>query len=108
MALVIYCCDTTMPELRDFSWWPSAWLDESGALIGRDEITNAILKNVRRADRELILIAQNNGHMYTAIIGDPLPMDIIVLLRHILLQFWGEPVSAVEHIEIDLAALQKL
>ena len=97
-----------MTKLRDFSWWPSAWIDKSGGSISPTEITNAPLKNVRRAGRELILMVEHNGSVCTATFGSSLSEDLIILLRHILLQHWGEPVSAVEHIEIDLAALENI
>lgn len=55
--------------------------------------------------KELTLILKSDGAIFTATIGPNLSVDFSVLLRHLLLQHCGELISDVEHIEIDLAAL---
>jgi hypothetical protein len=90
-----------MTRLRDFPWWPTAWTSENGGSHGPIDIRKkGILKNVRRMGKELTLISECNGVIFTATIGPHLSEDISILLRHILLQHWGEPISSVENVEV--------
>jgi hypothetical protein len=96
-----------MTRLRDCPWWPIAWISGNGGSYGPIEIRKkGVLKNVRRMGKELTLVLKCDGAIFTASIGPNLSVDFSVLLRHVLLQHCGEPISVVEHIEIDLAALE--
>ena len=91
-----------MACLRDYSWWPNAWVDDRSPALTTSEIRqDAVLKNVRRAGNELTLVVEQNGVIYTAQIGSQLSEDFLILLRHILLQHWGEPIADVESVEIN-------
>ena len=95
-----------MPKLCNSSWWPNAWIDEQGNSADLTELRkSAVLKNVRRSSNELVLILEQNGHVCTAKTGGHLSDEFVVLIRHLLLQHWGELVSSVEEIEVDLSAL---
>jgi hypothetical protein len=50
----------------------------------------------------LTLVVDCNGVICTATISPHLPEDTLILLRHILLQKYGEPMAAVEDLDIDL------
>jgi len=97
-----------MTRLRDFSWWPNAWSSENvSSHTPIDTIRGkGVLKNVRRMGNELTLILECNGATCTAKIGSHLSEDFVILLRHILLQHWGEPISAVEEFEVDFGDLR--
>src|SRR5262245_47384418 len=94
-----------MSRLRDLSWWPTTWLDEKGLPISPAP-SDGILKNIRRVNNDLLLIVDHNGGIYTATISSHLSEDFLILLRHILLQHWGNPLSAVEDLEIDFSRIQ--
>ena len=98
---------TAMARLRDFPWWPSAWVSETGSSPTTEEISKyGILKNVRRMGNELTLILECNGVIFTATIGAQLSVDLLILLRHILLQQWGESMESVENIDFDISNLR--
>jgi hypothetical protein len=91
-----------MARLRDFAWWPSTWMCESGSCPAPSvEDKNGVLKNVRTQPGGLTLMVDQNGVIYTARIVTDLSEEFLILLRHILLQHWGEPMDVVENIEID-------
>jgi hypothetical protein len=91
-----------MTVLRDFSWWPTVWTSENGSsLIPIDIRENGVLQNVSRKGTELTLILECNGVICTAKIDSALSEEFVILLRHILLQHWGEPISSVENIEVN-------
>jgi len=91
-----------MNHLRDCSWWPNAWLDDASGSLSSSEIRkHGVLKNARRMGNELTLMVEYNGVTYKAIINPNLSEDFLILLRHILLQHWGQPMDVVENIEID-------
>ena len=95
-----------MARLRDYSWWPNAWANNGGRALTSSEIRqDAVLKNVRRAGKVLTLMVEHNGVICTAQIGSPLSEDFLILLRHILLQHWGEPIADVETVEINFSGL---
>ncbi len=93
-----------MSQLKDFGWWPNVWIDETGNSSTPTEISNdAVLKNVRRTFGSLTLVADRNGVIYTATLGSHLSEDFLILLRHILLQHLGEPISGVEQFDVTLS-----
>ena len=51
-------------------------------------------------------MVEHNGVICTAQIGSQLSEDFLILLRHILLQHWGEGVSVVEDIEVNFDDLE--
>ena len=89
-------------KLRDFSWWPTVWYDKVNRSVSPTLIQNeAVLTNVRLSNTRLTLISQMNGATFTAKTDEfVLSADFLILLRHILLQHYGEPISAVEKILI--------
>jgi hypothetical protein len=90
-----------MACLRDFSWWPTDWTNVAkGASLPAVEIRErAVLKNARLSEG-VILTVELNGVIYTAKITVRLSEDFLILLRHILLQHWGELIATVENAEI--------
>ena len=95
-----------MARLRYYSWWPNAWVDDASLAHTPIEIRkDAVLRNVRRAGEELTLVVDCNGLICTATIESNLSEDFLILLRHILLQHWGEPISAVEDLEVNFTDL---
>jgi hypothetical protein len=90
-----------MACLRDFSWWPIDWTnDAQHASLPAEEIRErGVLKNARLCEG-LVLAVELNGVIYTAKITTRLSTDFLILLRHILLQHWGEPITNVEDVEI--------
>lgn len=93
-----------MTRLRDFSWWPNTWFTENGDSHAAIDIRkNGVLTNVRRMGNELMLIMEFNGATLTANIDSHLSADFLILLRHILLQHWGETLSVVENLQLDLS-----
>jgi hypothetical protein len=94
-----------MTHLKDFPWWPTVWVSERGPSHSSAEIsTDGVLKNARPIGTSgLKLIVDDKGDVFTGIIQWPptLSEDSLILLRHILLQHWGKPMSFVENIEID-------
>jgi hypothetical protein len=93
-----------MSRLKDFPWWPTVWVSETGAFDAPAEInTVGVLKNVWPvASRGLKLIVDYRGHVFTGTIKWPptASEDSLIWLRHILLQHWGEPMCVVENIAI--------
>jgi hypothetical protein len=89
-------------KLRDFSWWPKVWYDKVNRSVSPTVIRNeAVLTNVRLSDTRLTLISQMSGATFTAKTDHfVLSVDFLILLRHILLQHYGEPISDVENILI--------
>lgn len=92
-----------MARLGDFSWWPSSWSDQNGASFTS---IDGVLRNVRRSGKELILILENNGSMIMAQVNPQNSEDFVILLRHILLQHIGEPMSVVENIDMVVGVLK--
>lgn len=95
-----------MTRLRDFSWWPNSWTNEAGASLTTAEIKqHGVLTNARRLFDGLSLTVDHNGVVYTAKITAHLSEDFLILLRHILLQHWGEPMKVVENFDIGFGHL---
>lgn len=93
-----------MNRIGEFAWWPKTWLDDqSGSVNPTDIRESGVLKNVRRTGDELTLIVDHKGATCTAKIVAQLSDDFLILLRHVLLQHWGEPISTVENFEIKFA-----
>ena len=92
-----------MPQLKMLQWWPTAWLPDAGSAPTAEEVRkNGVLKNVRRSVDTLTLVVDCNGVICTATISPNLPEDTLILLRHILLQHYGQPMAVVEDLDIDL------
>src|SRR5262245_2033704 len=86
--------------LCEFPWWPKTWTDEWGRSPDPIELREtAVLKYARKSDDDLIVILEHEGAICTAKIAQ-LSEDFVILLRHILLRHCGEPISAVENIEV--------
>ena len=91
-----------MRHLRDFTWWPNAWLDEASRSLSSSEIRkDGVLIIVRHFTNRLTVVVDYHGVIYTAAIHSNLSDDFLIRLRHILLQHQGEPMEMVENIEID-------
>jgi len=104
--MVMHNSTSPLAKLRDFRWWPNVWRESTTGSVTLVE-NEAVLTNVKLADNHLTLISQRNGATFTAKVDTSLlPQDCLVLLRHILLQHWGEPLSAVEALEVDLGAFE--
>src|SRR5512135_1030674 len=92
-----------MPQLKTLPWWPTAWIAETGDTITPEEIRkNGVLINVRRFSNALTLVVDVKGATCKETVGPALSEDRLILLRHILLQHYGEPMEAVEDLDIDL------
>jgi hypothetical protein len=90
-----------MSCLKDFSWWPTQWTNAKVASLTTEEIKQqGVLKNARLSAEGLTLVSELNSVVYTAEITARLSEDFMILLRHILLQHWGEPITNVENVEI--------
>ena len=96
-----------MAQLRYCGWWPNGWLDESGGFpaTAAEIRKGGVLKNARPVPDGLTLMVDHNGVTYTAQIAANLSEEFLILLRHILLQHWGEPMEAVEDIDIGFDEL---
>jgi|GEM_PF-7049061 len=92
-----------MARLLDYPWWPRDWRRGERGPAKPPEVRKAVLKNVRRGAHDLTLIAEYNGVIFTATIGSQLSDEFLILLRHILLQHWGDTISDVETLEADFA-----
>ena len=91
-----------MTLLNNFQWWPKYWLAQTGSNLIPAEISrDGILKNVQTLDGSLRLVVDYKGISCTATILPGLPKDASILLRHILLQYYGERMEIVEQIDID-------
>ena len=96
-----------MACLKDFPWWPSVWTNKAGASLTTAEIKeHGVLKNASRRSDNLTLTVELNGAVYTAKIAIELSEDFIILLRHILLQHWGEAMEAVENVDVGFNHLK--
>jgi len=92
-----------MPYLKQFHWWPTVWLDRTGNAVSAVDVSkNATLKNVRLIDTSLSIEVDYKGLVYSATIIPGLSKDALILLRHILLQYYSEPMEIVEIIDIEL------
>jgi len=60
-----------------------------------------VLKNVRLLDDSLGLVVDYKGAICTATVMPNLSKDAVILLRHILLQHFSQPMEVVEKIDID-------
>ena len=96
-----------MACLRDFPWWPSDWTNAAGASLPTAEIReHGVLQNASRRSDNLTLTVELNGVTYTAKITAQLSEDFLILLRHILLQHWGETMEAVENVYVGFNPLK--
>ncbi len=91
-----------MARLKSFPWWPTTWGVQGGHAPTPAEISrDGMLKNVRLLDDNLGLVVDYNGVICTATVMTHLSKDTVILLRHILLQHFGQPMEVVEKIDID-------
>jgi len=96
-----------MSRLGDFLWWPNAWVDDAARSFPSNEIRkNAVLTNVRRTGNDLILFVEHDGVVCTGRVSSHLSEDFLILLRHILLQHWGEGMTVVEDVEVNFDGLK--
>ena len=65
-----------------------------------------MLKNASRRSDNLTLTVELNGVTYTAKIATQLSEDFLILLRHMLLQHWGEALEAVENVDVGFNHLK--
>jgi hypothetical protein len=102
LGLIDASTGAPMTCLKEFPWWPTAWVEERGGSASPTEVSkDAVLKNARRVPGGLTLVVDHNGVTYTAQIAVHLSEDVLILLRHILLQHWGEPLAAVENFDVN-------
>jgi hypothetical protein len=95
-----------MSQLKTHPWWPTAWLPYGGRCATGEVRTNGVLKNVRRSTDNLTLVVDCNGVICTATVSDPyLAEDTLILLRHVLLQRYGEPMAVIEDFDIELGGM---
>jgi len=91
-----------MARLKSFPWWPTTWGVQDGhAPIPAEICRDGVLKNVRLLDDSLGLVVDYKGAICTATVMPNLSKDAVILLRHILLQYFGQPIEVVEKIDID-------
>ena len=99
---------TDMARLRDFPWWLSTWVSKTGSSPATAEMSkHGVLKNVRLLRDGITLIMDHNGVIYTSKITPHLSEDFLILLRHILLQQWEQPMEVVENSDIGFDHLTK-
>ena len=95
-----------MPYLKDFQWWPTSWIaQEFNAPTPAEISKDGILQNAQMLDWGLQLVVDYKGVVCTATIIPRLSNDRLILLRHILLQHYGEPMKVVEKIDMDFDQL---
>jgi hypothetical protein len=95
-----------MTRLKELPWWPTIWIAQTGNAPTATEISkNGALNNVQRLPNGLTLLVDHNGIICTAIVNPALSEDALILLRHILLQYRGQPMEVVEAIDIDFQNL---
>jgi hypothetical protein len=91
-----------MTSLNKFQWWPKYWLAQAGSNPTTAEISkHGTLTNVQMLDGSLRLVVDYMGTSCTGTISPGLSKDALILLRHILLQHYGERMEIVEQIDID-------
>jgi hypothetical protein len=105
-ALQLEDAAESMTRLGDFSWWPTVWVDNRNLSFPLSQLrTKAVLTNVRRTGTDLVLFVEHDGLVCTGKISAPLSEDFLILLRHVLLQHWSEPLSAVEDVQVNFDSL---
>jgi hypothetical protein len=92
-----------MTRLKELPWWPTIWIAQTGnAAPTATEISkNGALNNVQRLPNGLTLLVDLSGVICKATVSPALSEDALFLLRHILLQYRGQPMAVVEAIDID-------
>jgi hypothetical protein len=92
-----------MARLKELEWWPTFWGTEAGNSPTAEEISNdGVLKNVRLFRDGLTLMVDHKGVICTTIVTPQLSRDALILLRHILLQYYGQPMAVIEAMDIDV------
>jgi hypothetical protein len=92
-----------MARLKELQWWPTLWGTEAGNTPTAEEISNnGVLKNVRRFPDGLTFMVDHKGVICTTIVTPKVSRDALILLRHILLQYCGQPMAVIEAMDIDV------
>ena len=96
-----------VPRLKDYPWWPTVWATPAGWFITDDEMIRVgLFQNARRVAGGLSLEAAHGGVICTARINSSeMSLDQLILLRHILLQHYREPMRIVADLEFDFRHL---
>ena len=96
-----------MPLLRTLPWWPTEWFRDGGrTFIGQEVRKSGIVKTVRPLfGNVLIIVVECKGELCTSTITAPFSDDILILLRHILFQHYGERIENVENLNIDFEGI---
>ncbi len=94
----------SLPHLRDFPWWPTGWERQEGGPVSAQQILEAgVLRNVRRLTNGLLLEVEHEGTICLATVESPdLTEDDLILLRHILLQYYGGEMRIIANLSFDL------
>ena len=78
------------------------WRAERGNAPIPEEISkHGLLKSVRRLPDGLAFAVDYKGVVCTTTITPRISEDNLILLRHVLIQYWGQPMEVVEAIDID-------
>jgi hypothetical protein len=93
-----------MPQLKTHSWWPTAWLPDGSECTTEEVRRNGVLKNVRRSADSLTLVVDCKDIICTATITPHFPEDTLILLRHIFLGYYGQPMAVIEDLDIELGS----
>jgi hypothetical protein len=94
-----------MPQLKRHSWWPTAWLSDDHRTPTAEEVrANGVLKNVRRSSDSLTLVVDCKDITCMATITPHFPEDTLILLRHIFLGYYGQPMAVIEDLDIELGS----
>lgn len=94
-----------MAKLKTLQWWPRAWLSNGGSTHTAEEVRkHGVLNNVSRSMDTLTLIADCNGAICTATITPHLSEEMLILLRHIFLGYYGQPMAVIEDLDIELGS----
>lgn len=97
-----------MPRLKDYPWWPNVWATPNGSGIADDAIVRAgIFQNARRVLGGLNLEVEYRNVICTARINSSdMSLDHLILLRHILLQHYREPMRIVADLDFDVTTMR--
>lgn len=93
-----------MPRLKDYRWWPTVWVSSAGWCLTNEEIIRVgRFHNAKHVTDGLRLEAEHQGVICTATINHlEMSEDSLILLRHILLQYYREEMQIVANLDIEL------
>ena len=66
--------------------------------------SNGVLKNVRRSADSLTLVVDCKDIICMATITPHFPEDTLILLRHIFLGYYGQPMAIIEDLDFELGS----